>query len=97
MSLHQSTADLAGAAETVKSVAWSADGAYIAAGADDRTVAVWNAGSGRQVVTYQAGDAVNSVAWSPSSGLLAAACADGNIYLWARPAPLAGASQTPSP
>ena len=71
----QRSADLAGAAQYVQSVAWSADG----------TVTVWNAGSGRQVATYQAGDAVNSVAWSPSSSLLAAACADGNIYLWARP------------
>jgi len=95
----QRSADLAGAAETVKSVAWSADGAYIAAGADDRTVTVWNAGSGRQVATYQAGDAVNSVAWSPNSSLLAAGCADGNIYLWARPAAPTpgGPSPPPSP
>ena len=49
----------------VRSVAWSGDGHWLASGAVDRTVRVWEASSGRLVRTLEGHQGwVRSVAWS---------------------------------
>jgi eukaryotic-like serine/threonine-protein kinase len=59
-------------------VAWSLDGTRIASGGNDSTVQVWDARSGRRLLTSTGHIApVRAVAWSPDGMCLASAT--GNI------------------
>ncbi len=61
-----------GHSEGVRSVTWSPDGKYIASGSDDGTVQVWEALTGRHLLTYRGHKArVCSVAWSPNGKYIA--------------------------
>lgn len=67
----------------VTSVAWSIRGTRIASASYDKTVRVWDANDGSNLVTYQGHwDRVLSVAWSPDGNLLASAGNDGTIQIW---------------
>jgi WD40 repeat protein/uncharacterized caspase-like protein len=63
----------------IRSVAFSPDGRWLASGAKDNTVKIWEVGTGRLLRTlYGHGSAVNAVAASPDGKLLASA--SGSTY-----------------
>jgi WD40 repeat protein len=72
-----------GHSDYVSSVAWSPDVKRIASASGDKTVQVWNAATGAQVLTYHGHvDAVFAVAWSPDQTRIASASNDGTVQVW---------------
>jgi hypothetical protein len=66
----------------VISVAWSPDGARLATASWDGKAKVWDAASGRELLTVGEHDPVHSVTWSPDGARLATASADGTAKVW---------------
>jgi serine/threonine protein kinase len=67
----------------ITAVAWSARGTRIASASYDKTVRIWNASDGNNLLTYQGHwDRVLAVAWSPDGNLVASAGNDGTIQVW---------------
>lgn len=67
----------------VTSVAWSVRGTRIASASYDKTVRIWDAADGDNLITYKGHwDRVLVVAWSPDGNLLASAGSDGTIQIW---------------
>ncbi len=66
------------------SVAWSADGQYLAVGYDSNVAIVYSTSSQAIAFTLQHQAAVTSVAWNTSSGssILASGAADGTVNVW---------------
>ncbi|MBC6473611.1 MAG: hypothetical protein GDA48_12975 [Hormoscilla sp. GM102CHS1] len=68
---------------TVYSVAISPDGQLLASGSYDKTIKIWNLGSGRLLRTLTGhSDWVKSVAISPDGQLLASGSWDDTIKIW---------------
>ena len=67
----------------VTDVAWSVRGGHIASASYDKTVRVWDAATGINILTYQGHwDRVLVTAWSPDGNLLATAGNDSTIQVW---------------
>ncbi len=65
------------------SVAFSPDGAFVAAGYSDGTVVVWDAATGGAVRVFEGhSDGVRSVAFSPDGRVLASVSDDKTVRLW---------------
>ncbi len=77
---------------TVRSVCWSPDDRYLAAGSYDRQLRVFDTTSGRLVAMFSHPTSVGTVAWSPDGRWIATGSVDGNIRLWSfaerKPGPL---------
>jgi WD40 repeat protein len=69
--------------DAVQSVAFSPDGKRLATGSWDRTVKLWDAATGQELLTLK-GDLgwVNSVAFSTDGKRLATGSSDGTVRLW---------------
>ena len=77
------TLTLEGHAELVTSVAFSPDGTLLASGSGDRTVKLWEVGSGQEKAILERHEkTVLSVAFSPDGTTLASAGGDGTVRLW---------------
>src|SRR5262245_16506058 len=65
------------------SLAFSPDGKQVASASKDRTIKVWDAGTGSALHTLQGhGSDVLRIAWSPDGKQIASAGADGSVRLW---------------
>jgi WD40 repeat protein len=80
--------------QSVNSVAFSPDGAYLASGSTDGTVHLWKCDGAKtdEAAKLDANPkGVNAVAFSKDGRVLAAGCADGTVVLWN----VAGSRATP--
>jgi WD40 repeat protein len=67
----------------VYSVAWSPDGKRLATGSEDKTAKVWDAATGKELLTLSGHSApVNSIAWSPDGKRLATGSDDKTAKVW---------------
>ncbi|RYO76123.1 hypothetical protein DL764_010304 [Monosporascus ibericus] len=74
---------LTGHGDSVRSVAFSADGSRLASGSNDRTVKVWDAATGACLSTLTGhGGWVNSVAFSADGSRLASGSEDRTVKVW---------------
>jgi WD40 repeat protein len=65
----------------VSSVAWSADGRWLAAGTLDGTIVLWNTATWK-AVTLRVGSEIYSVAFAPSGSELASSDGGNNVVTW---------------
>jgi WD40 repeat protein len=67
----------------IRCLAFNSSGKYIASGAADQSVILWEVSSGKQVAQIQAhNDGVNAVVFSPDNGLLITGGGDNLVKLW---------------
>jgi WD40 repeat protein len=68
---------------SVYSLAYSPDGKYLVTGDSNGRVQIWNALTGREILTFVGhSNCVNSVAWSGDSLTLASGSLDNTVKLW---------------
>lgn len=83
---------LSGHQDWVQSIAFSADGKWLASGSLDKTIKLWVVASGSLLGTLHQSAAVNAVAISSNNTWIASAGDDGTVRLWeARSGKLLGA------
>ncbi len=67
----------------ITALAWSPDGRRLASASYDRTIQVWDATNGKNLLTYRGHfDRVHSIAWSPDSRYVVSTCQDGGVHIW---------------
>src|SRR5262249_40641151 len=73
---HSNLVTIQGHTGPVSSLAFSPNGKYLASASQDQSVRVWDAWTGRELLTLKPGNygGVNGVAFSPDGKWLAAAC-----------------------
>src|SRR5207248_10399487 len=67
--------------QAVRAVAWSPDGSQLVSGSQDRTLRIWDAGTGRALREVAAQGEVWDASWSPDGGAVAAAV-DSAARVW---------------
>ena len=72
-----------GHSSRVTALGWSPNGKWIASASYDKTVQVWDATNGKQLLTYKEHRGhVNALAWSPDNMRIASASDDGTVRIW---------------
>ncbi len=72
-----------GHSSRITSIAWSPDGKFLASASYDKTVQVWDASNGKNILSYKKhSQHVNALAWSHDSKYLATASDDGTVQIW---------------
>jgi WD40 repeat protein/uncharacterized caspase-like protein len=71
-----------GHSETVNSVAFSSDGRLALSASDDKTVRIWNAGSGKEILRLEHPVRVYTAIFSPQDRLVLTGSDDGIARLW---------------
>ncbi|HEY7123138.1 MAG TPA: serine/threonine-protein kinase [Ktedonobacterales bacterium] len=67
----------------VNAVCWSPDGKRVASGGPVSNVQVWDAATGRTLLTYQKHtDVVTSIAWSPDGQRIASGALNKELHVW---------------
>src|SRR5439155_12653254 len=66
----------------ITGIAWSPDGKMLATAGQDRTISLWDAETGKELVRGRCDAAVRCVAFSPDGTLLASGGGDGTVKLW---------------
>ena len=67
----------------VTAISWSPDSTHIASGDSYNTVLVWDAKTGRNILTYQGhSKEVQAVAWSPNGKYIASGGHDKTVQVW---------------
>jgi WD40 repeat protein len=80
---HKAPGDKPAFTGKVAAVAFSPDGKYVLTGSEDRTAALWEADTGRQVRTFRGHTHwVYSVAFSPDGQYVLTGATDGTAALW---------------
>jgi WD40 repeat protein len=75
--------ELAGHDDSVRSLAFSRNGKFLASGSDDTTVKVWNLARRSAILTIKGHeDWVNTLAWSGDDSEIVTGSRDGTIKLW---------------
>ena len=76
--------NLTGHDDPVRSVAWRPDGKRLATASEDKSVKVWDARSGKELLTIRSNTReFTSVAWSSDGRRMAAANNDGSVQVYA--------------
>ncbi len=67
---------------TIRSVAFTSNGAYLVSGGDDRMVKIWEAATGKEIRTLRHDAGVKAIATSPDNKTILAGDEKGNITIW---------------
>ena len=82
-SLDQAHTTLHGHRDIPRSVAFSPDGKRFISGSYDRTIKIWNAATGKEIMTLEGHNrCVNSVAYSPKGDYIVSGGDDNTIRIW---------------
>jgi WD40 repeat protein len=73
---------LVGHSGRIYTLAWSPDSKRLVTGSDDHTAMVWEAETGKKLLTLSHGDKVNSVAWSLDGKRVATGSDDKTAKIW---------------
>ncbi len=74
---------LSGHTNSIRALAWSPDGKFIATASDDQTARTWDVVAGKRIITFKGHSMpVEGVSWSPNGRLIVSGGADGTAHVW---------------
>jgi WD40 repeat protein len=74
-----------GHSRLVRCLAFTEDDKYVVSGSADKSLRVWEASSGKEVLRFPHPDVVTALLLTPDNRYAISACADGLIRMWRLP------------